>query len=161
MNCQRAEYLIAALVSGTIEQSQENRLLEHIDRCPACRAVYEKQKAVEEELRSLTAPAPDAEFARRVAELAEHIKQRGRRPTVGEMLPWIGPVPAVGIASAAVVGGVWALMGSAFIEWIENGFGAIADVSMASLSGVIVALTMLITLLGLFGFGLLKAVRDF
>ena len=119
MKCKRAEYLVASLVSSTIDEEDRVTLLEHLEHCPGCREIYKRQVAIEVELRDYSSPVPESSFTRRIASQVADLRTSKPKPGVRVVLSLITPFSALSIAFALIIVGIWIIFDGAFIEWIR------------------------------------------
>ena len=160
MNCKRAEYLIAVLVSGTIEKADKAKLVGHIDACQCCRDVFEKQKTIEDALRNMRVASPDVNFARQTSKLASARMPRVPKPSLREILSWLTPYPVLNITFALAVAAIWIILDGAFIDWIRN-MAIFAVESLSTHYGLVYMIGLIVAVLGLVYIGVSKMVREF
>ncbi len=159
MNCKRAEYLIAGLVSGIIEERDKHLLRAHIEQCDACHAVYKTQSAIEKQLRGMASAAPGSEFAKRVAGLAAATQQTRPKPRLRSVFTLVTPVSAVSVTCALVILGIWIAFDGAFIDWIKNVFTFPVE-GISTNFGFFISIVLGVGIVTLITLGLYKAVRD-
>ncbi len=64
--CDELARELSAYLDGALAPGQAARLVRHLERCAACRARYESEKAVVERLRKVKEPPAPAELRRRI-----------------------------------------------------------------------------------------------
>lgn len=112
---------IVDYLEGVLEPDAARAMAHHLQRCEACRAALEEERAVLERLESMARVEPPADF---VAAVMGRVAQRpAHRPS--QPVPWRQVATLAGGLAAALlvtlVGGVWALGRSG--ELAEAGVG--------------------------------------
>ena len=78
--CEELARDLSAHLDGALPPERAARLARHLDRCPSCRARYEKEKALVERLRGVRPPPTPAQLRRRIREDLEEEDRRDREP---------------------------------------------------------------------------------
>ena len=140
MICERVREQIPECLAGRLDSASRERLLAHLEACPACRAELAEMNAVWRGLGSLPDPEPDPAMRARFLEVIEAY-QAGRAAGLGrqaEGLPHSRHVWQAVLAFALLMVGVF--LG----RFVTQPRGASPDV--AQLQGQVESLRQLVTL---------------
>lgn len=159
MKCKRAEYLVASLVSGTINERDRETLEKHLEHCPGCREVYERQVAIEAELRDYPSSLPENGFARQISNLVADSRPSRPRPELRLAFSLVTPFSALSIAFALVVAGIWVVFDGAFIEWIRS-LTSLAEEIISTPVGYYYGVVLVSIIMVAAMFGIYRAVKE-
>ena len=80
-NCSEMQELISRLLDEDLSGGERSALMEHLEGCPTCRAMYEAFSALSDSLQSELEEPPESLHENVMAELRrEQIRKRNRRP---------------------------------------------------------------------------------
>ena len=104
--CERMGERISALVDGELQGREKLEVMEHLSRCPRCRAVFEDYTAMGEAMAADTVSAP-AGFADAVMARVAATPQEAKKPAAPPWRRWAVTAACFALAFA----GLWAVQG--------------------------------------------------